>query len=283
MFRSLNRKTFSLYDVTLTKTLLNIQEYIPLLEKKGIFDSILSKSPDAIEVGSFISPEVFPQIKYSEELFEYAKDKCEKTDIYMVVPNFCQYFDKAVNLGVENISIDLSVSDEYMKNNIYQDFSTARKTILENINKNNFKNTKVYLDNIGFCPYKKEKLHLREIFMKIESILECDEITHVCLADSNCTMCWSEWNRIFDIIYKKQLPISKLSLKLGTDSNGKYLGDVRYTLLTAYFKSLDKIDISNIDPLDNLYSTQSDKQVIDYKIYDDIIESINRQIQVSSI
>jgi hypothetical protein len=42
MFRSLNRKTFSLYDVTLTKSLLNIQEYVPLLEKKGIFDSILS-------------------------------------------------------------------------------------------------------------------------------------------------------------------------------------------------------------------------------------------------
>ena len=283
MFRSINKKTFSLYDITLTKALANINGSVSLFQKKNLFDNILSHSPDAIEVGSLVSPEVMPQIKYSKELFEYSKDKCKDTDIYMSVPSFARHFDKAANLGVENVSLELSVSDDYMKNNIYQDFNTAKKTILESVNKHNFKNTKVYLDHIGLCPHINERLHIRNRFTKIKSLLECEEITNVCLVDSHCVMCWSDWNRIFNLIYREELPISKVSLKLGTDSKGKYLPDVRYTVMAAYYKSIDKIDVSNIDPLNNSYSTQSDKQVIDYKLYDDIIESINKQIQVDSI
>ena len=119
MFRiSHNNTMLKLFDVTLRDGLQSVSKIYSLTEKKEILYNIIIKRPQAIEIGSIVSPKILPQMNNSLELYQEAQEYNaileNPIDLYLLIPNL-KGLELASMNNVNNFSFITSVSDSFQK------------------------------------------------------------------------------------------------------------------------------------------------------------------------
>lgn len=137
------------------KTLLSFED------KKELVKRLSLTGLQRIELGSFVSPKWIPQMTNMEELVQQILEEQKKGDIPQniefsaLVPN-SKGLKRALESGIKDISIFLSVTDTFSKKNINRSTEESYKNykiICEQALKENLK-VRAYLSVCFHCPYE---------------------------------------------------------------------------------------------------------------------------------
>ena len=154
-----SNKMLRLFDVTLRDGLQSISKIYNLEEKKELLFKIIYKmQPQALEIGSIVSPKILPQMNNSIELYKYANEYNtfvnKPIDFYMLTPNLKSLEIACLN-NIENFSLITSVSDSFQKKNINKTLVETKseiRSMMENIETTPEKKIKLYISCINKCP-----------------------------------------------------------------------------------------------------------------------------------
>lgn len=205
------------------------------VEQRVAFINALCKTGlEAVEVGSFVSPESVPAMAQSDDVFE-GIEKQEGIEYSVLVPNR-QGFEKAKELGVKHIAIFTAASETFCNTNIncsieesYNRFSTflpdaraAGMTI------------RGYVSCVAGCPYEGE-ISPERASIVVDNLLNlgCDEIS---LGDTTGIGTPGQIERLLDIL---TTPVNKLAVHFH-NTYGQALANI----LVALEKGISTIDSS---------------------------------------
>jgi len=234
------------FDVTLRDGLQSIKREYSLLEKKNILYNIINlHNPKSIEIGSLVSDNVLPQMKYSKELYNYAinNNNWKHIDFYLLIPNF-KMFEKNKDINFHNISLISSVSDSFQKKNIKLSLNETKDEIDKFNNNLNLKNIKLYLSCINKCPI--DGIIDNDIIIdEIYYYHNLKNITNICLSDTTGELSFDNFKYIIDKIIKHVDP-KKISLHLHYNEN-----EVFNTLNIMQYAIDNNINIFDVSLLEN--------------------------------
>lgn len=149
-----------------------LQNYNKIIdtEKKVEFINLLSESNvDEIEVSSFVSPKLIPQLSDAEEVFKNIKRK-EGVIYSALVPNE-KGLKRALSVNVDKISVFTSASETFNLKNINMtiDESLNKFKNIIKIAKENSKLTRAYISTAFWCPYegKIDSMKVRDISLRL--------------------------------------------------------------------------------------------------------------------
>lgn len=218
MLKGAGKQLFNLFDVSLRDGLQTIQTPMNMKTKRDLLHNIISRNAKHIEIGSLVSPKILPQMADSVKLLEYSKTiGMDDINYYMLVPN-SKYVSKALDIGVENISLITSVSNEFQLKNINKslddtktDIDTSLSIISNSVSHVN--NVKLYISCINECPIM-GKISPSIIVKEILHYAEYDNITNICLSDTCGTLSEDVFEQIIAFIILEGILPSKLSVHL---------------------------------------------------------------------
>jgi hydroxymethylglutaryl-CoA lyase len=246
-----------LFDVTLRDGLQSVSKIYNLDEKKQILDKIIIKNPQAIEIGSIVSPKILPQMKNSIELYKYANEyNCyvnKPIDFYMLTPNLKSLEIASLN-KVENFSLITSVSDAFQQKNINKTLVETKceiRRMMENIETTPGKK-KLYISCINKCPIQGKINHIRIVDEIIYYYYIYENLDEICLSDTCGTLSYSDFKEIIIGLEKRQISLDKFSLHLhnqGDGTNNNKNNNVREIVLYAMKKGIYRFDVSNMPEL----------------------------------
>lgn len=244
-----------LFDVTLRD---GIQTASPLIytteyKKKVFIDLIKNRQPNAIEIGSIVSPKVLPIMKDSLEMHTFAKKYLEAeglsryVPLYMLIPSFDKIYI-ALKGGVENFSFITSVSEKFQLKN-------ARKTLVDtkhelaSINEavqiiNPYFGTKLYISCINHCPIEgklKNSLIAHEIYFYYYKY----NFGELCMSDTCGKLKFADYKEILDTILKFGVSPDKLSVHLHVNEKNKE--EVSRIVDYSLTHNVNKFDVSELD------------------------------------
>ena len=94
----------------------SIDRMMPLKAKQAWIKAEFEAGVKEIEVGSFVSPKMLPQMSETTEVVKFAKT-LEGLEICVLVPNL-RGAEMAIEAGVHKIGLPLSVSEEHSIRNL---------------------------------------------------------------------------------------------------------------------------------------------------------------------
>lgn len=256
-----SNKMLRLFDVTLRDGLQSVSKLYNLDEKKLILDNIIMKNPQAIEIGSIVSPKILPQMNNSIELYKYAKEYNSyinnPIDFYMLTPNLKSIEVACLN-NIENFSLITSVSDSFQQKNINKTLVETKSEIrrmMENIETTPGK-IKLYISCINKCPIQGKINHIRIVDEIIYYYYIYENLDEICLSDTCGTLRYTDFKEIIIGLEKRQIKLNKFSLHLhnqgdGTNNNknNNKNNNVREIILYAMKKGIYRFDVSNMPEL----------------------------------
>lgn len=238
-----------LFDVSLRDGIQGMKpEEMPYNKKLKIFNEIMQNmNPNSFEVGSLVSPKVLPIMKDSVTLYNECsqiidnlnpvdellisgnKEYKVPPDIYLLIPPKMEKIEEAAKIGIKNISLITSVSDEFMKKNTKMTTMQAKK-VISDVYFNKFaKNVKLYLSCVNECPIdgRVDTVKIIENILFYEKY--CDEL---CISDTCGTLSYKHYKIIIDSCIKQGINVEKISLHLHANSeNYKNVENIiRYSL-----------------------------------------------------
>lgn len=95
----------------------SVCDYIPLQTKLSIIDRIIEAGVNSIQVTSFVSPKVIPQMQDAEELAKICLEKYPQVNFSALVPNLFGA-NLAATTGLKKISYVVSLSESHNRANI---------------------------------------------------------------------------------------------------------------------------------------------------------------------
>ena len=128
--------------------------HLNLDEKLELIDALVAAGIKAIEATSFVSPKAVPQLADADLLFP--KLPCaEQVSYSALVPN-ARGLDRALNAGVREIAVVLSVTDTMNRRNINMSLDETRRTCSEMIAAAGARGvrTKAYVAVAFTCPFE---------------------------------------------------------------------------------------------------------------------------------
>jgi len=242
------KRTFKFFDVTLRDGLQTSKNIYTLNEKKQLLHYIMDNyNPLHVEVGSIVSNKVLPQMKYSQELYNYAIEKYPKSNFYMLIPNI-KYLKEGVKNGVENFSFITSVSDEFQKKNTKMDLCQT---------KNELKNMNTYVDTNCNNPIKKlyvSCINECPIVGKIENIRIVEQILYykynynfdnICLSDTCGTLSYDDMKKIIETSLSYGMSPEQLSIHLHLGNNDKE--KIKKMINFLFYCKINIFDVSTLE------------------------------------
>ena len=248
MFRiSHNNKMLKLFDVTLRDGLQSVSKIYNFTEKTNILQKIIIERPQAIEIGSIVSPKILPQMNNSLDLYNYAKyyntilDK--PIDLYLLIPNL-KGLELASMNNIDNFSFITSVSDSFQKKNIGKTLvetkGQLRQMIENDIITTNTK-IKLYISCITDCPVQGKIGYTKIIDEILYYYYSYENLNELCLSDTCGTLQYDKFKRIIKELEKRQVNIDKFSLHLHNQENKQNIQDI---ILYAMKKGMYRFDVS---------------------------------------
>ena len=253
MFRiSHNNTMLKLFDVTLRDGLQSISKIYNLTEKKEILQNIILKRPQAIEIGSIVSPKILPQMNNSLELYQEAKQYNiilgDSIDLYLLIPNL-KGLELASMNDIDNFSFITSVSDSFQKKNIGKTLVETKGELRQMIENDIItKNTKIklYISCITDCPIQGKIGYTKIIDEILYYYYSYENLDELCLSDTCGTLQYDKFKLIIKALEKRQVNINKISLHLHNQENKQNIQDI---ILYAMKKGIYKFDVSNMPEL----------------------------------
>lgn len=254
--QKINKSTMlRLFDVSLRDGIQSASPSIYTTQyKKEIFEDLIkTKRPNAIEIGSIVSPKVLPIMADSMEMHAFAKKYLESENllrfipVYMLIPSFDKFYI-ALQGGVENFSFITSVSEKFQQKN-------TRKTLCEtkheltSINAavqmiNPYFGTKLYISCINHCPID-GKIANKTIAHEINFYNYRYHFDELCMSDTCGTLKYSDYKEILDTLRIMGVPLDKLSLHLHVGKTNKL--DVRQIVEYSLLNGVYRFDVSDLE------------------------------------
>ena len=236
----LSLRPLRLFDVTLRDGLQSLPKIFSLAEKKDLLHQIIrDHAPQALEVGSLVSPKVLPQMSDSLALYTYAQRKyaSDGAAFYLLVPSTEKYISYARANGVKNIALITSVSETFQQKNIRQSLAQTKALLAKCTG--DFDQVKLYISCITQCPLVGPQ-DLTHIVREIQGYTEMPGLTELCLSDT----CGSLTAQDFQTILAGDLDPEKLSLHLHV--NPSALSEVGKILTAAREKGIYRFDVNAV-------------------------------------
>ena len=253
MFRiSHNNKILKLFDVTLRDGLQSVSKIYNFTEKTNILQKIIIERPQAIEIGSIVSPKILPQMNNSLDLYNYAKyyntilDK--PIDLYLLIPNL-KGLELAVTNNVDNFSFITSVSDSFQKKNIGKTLVETKgqlRQMIENDIITTDTKIKLYISCITDCPIQGKIGYTKIIDEILYYYYSYENLNELCLSDTCGTLQYDKFKLIIKELEKRQVNIDKFSLHLHNQENKQNIQDI---ILYAMKKGMYRFDVSYMPEL----------------------------------
>ncbi len=191
----------------------NINQIIKTEKKIEFINKLSESGVDEIEVSSFVSPKVIPQLSDAEEVFKNIKRK-DNVIYSALVPNE-KGLERALNVNVDKISVFTSASETFNLKNINSTIeeSLNRFKNIIRISKEHKKLTRAYISTAFWCPYegKVNPYKVKEIAIKLLEF-GVDEIS---IGDTIGKACPDEVSELLEIILN-DIPNDKIVLHLHT-------------------------------------------------------------------
>lgn len=280
----------SLFDVSLRDGIQNTKtpEKYSTDIKKAILKSIIqTRSPESIEVGSFVSPRVMPIMHDTEAVLQYGLDYAKTAGIpqnyYVLIPNIKQMMQALkrpviVNhFGKYQSSINFSfigsVSESFQLKNTKMSLETTKYELNVMTRWLSYfwpsAMTKLYVSCVNACPIEGE-IDNAIVAKEIAEYNQFGEFDEICLSDTTGTLGPKD---LEDILRKLKhvpyLPIGKLSLHLhGLEGESR----VRDLISVAQKRGITQFDVSCINEGGCAVTMDSSKirPNITYRTFDDI-------------
>jgi hydroxymethylglutaryl-CoA lyase len=212
-------KNARFFDVTLRDSLQCLDKIYTLSEKKVLLHNILRKNNiDSIEIGSFVSPKILPQLENTDHLFNYANSLSHNKKLFVLTPNNYAV-KKALNIGINNFSLITSVSDNFQKKNINKTLNETKQNLDKMLKLINDKNIKLYISCVNECPFS-GKINNEFILNEItEYYYKYNFINNICLSDTCGSLEFNNFKDIIDGMIKRGFDLTRFSLHLHQNMN----------------------------------------------------------------
>ena len=247
--RIFNDSGIKLFDVTMRDGLQSIKKYIPLETKKNMTVELLNRRrPDSIEIGALVSPKAMPQMSTSVDLFKYtdqyiSNTKDLDTKIFVLVPPKFEKLCQAHELGVRNVSIMSSVSDEFQLKNVRQTTEQTLSAVTNSLQLLHFDSAKVYLSCVDRCPVTERRFFPYQIADVVTDYSSVPQVSEICLSDTMGTLHWNTLSDILTEIKASDVSMDKISLHLHVKEED--LSNVTSLLYIANEAGVKKLDVSD--------------------------------------
>jgi hydroxymethylglutaryl-CoA lyase len=106
-----------------------IKSFIPTVNKVRIINSLLTVKFDTVEVGSFVSKEIIPQMADTAEVLKGLDVSGSKSRIMVLVGNKHGGMEARRYGGVDDLLYPFSISPSFLKRNLNSDIDRAKGTI----------------------------------------------------------------------------------------------------------------------------------------------------------
>lgn len=199
------------FDVSLRDGLQSSKEFIETTYKFNMFvRSCVQYNPQAVEIGSLVSPKILPILADSVELYKMAIDVAPMP-LYLLVPSSSK-LDVVTELGCSHISLITSVSEKFQLSNTRKTLNQVKSDI-KYISSNFQGKTKLYISCIDECPLAGPIDHSHICDQILWYWSNC-EIKNLCLSDTVGTLTQKSFVSIVDQLNHQGVPYESLSLHL---------------------------------------------------------------------
>ena len=270
------RNSFKLYDCTMRYALRSLTNSWPIPYKCNLISSLLRKNkPDCLEIGIMSNKDDKSELLHTKDLLGYCSSNhikdigYTKDNLFLMVPPHRDYFQKALEFGVNNISVVSSVSNSYQRKTLGKNIAQTHSIITQSLRDFHFKKAKVYLTCIDTCPETNKRISVRDTAGHVASFALRDDITNVTLSDTVGNMPWWRLYALLDALRDNDVPPEKIGfqLRLSSINSNRFDQDVYgiarmiWGMHTYGIDSLDIVDPSAIRSLEgrrNEYITAND-------------------------
>lgn len=239
-----------LFDVTMRDGLQSVKTMIPLEEKKAMVERLLKhRRPDSLEIGSLVSAKAMPQMATSIDLFKHTDEFIRQstdlnTRLFMLVPPRFDRMCQAHELGVRNVSVMSSVSDDFQLKNVRQTTSQTISTITNSLRLLTFDSAKVYLSCVNECPVAKRKYATHHIADVVVEYAKIPQVSEICLSDTMGTLRWVTLREILEEARASGVLMDKISLHLHISGDDIY--NMASLICMATSMGVTRIDVSDV-------------------------------------
>lgn len=281
----LKNNPLRLYDVTMRHGLQSISKIYSSQEKLQMIENIIiKKKPDAIEIGSFVSPKLIPQLANSLELFREANSVMytnKPLDIFVVTPTI-KSVELAAKHDVLNYSFVTSLSNPYQQKINNKTIHETKEDITHMINtidnSCDEKKIKLYVSCFSYCPII-GKLNNDMIVNEVVTYYHKYNTIHdICLTDTCGSLQFNDFKYIVDRLDENNVEFNRFSLHLQKQYNHQNIKNIICYAMKIGISSFNVSNISSID-LSNMSNTSNMSNMSTYEMvgnieYDNIYECL---------
>lgn len=257
------------FDVTLRDGIQGLnqkqQSIFSLLDKTNLYHNIIKNyKPSKIEIGSLVSPKVYPIFKDTLELLEYITNHNfylsidNPASMYVLIPNEkqllnCFIYDESfgfIKNDVQHFSFITSISNSFQLRNTKMNLMDSKRTLhnmislLSGFNLANY-SIKLYISCINECPiegYFDPKYTVDKI-LEFKQLERNDiKFNTICLSDTLGTLKFEDFKIILDGLLKYILP-SNISLHLHI----KDKAEIEKIMFYALSRNVSQFDVSLLE------------------------------------
>jgi hydroxymethylglutaryl-CoA lyase len=205
------------FDVSLRDGLQSSKEHIDTIQKFSLF---VKKSdqyePQAVEIGSLVSPKILPVLADSKTLYKMAIEVAPVSmPLYLLVPSSSKLVD-VVELGCSHISLITSVSEDFQLANTKKTLDQVR-TDIKYVSEVFKGTTKLYISCIDTCPLAGQIDHSHICDQILWYWSNC-KIKNLCLSDTVGNLTPKSFVSIVDKVNSQGVPYESISLHLHVES-----------------------------------------------------------------
>ncbi|MFN3661000.1 MAG: hydroxymethylglutaryl-CoA lyase, partial [Brevinematales bacterium] len=152
-------KVISIVEVSPRDGLQNEKELVPIELKEKFIKKLMESGVDEIEVGSFVSPKVVPQMKDTDELFLRLERDNVVVKFSALVPNL-KGFERVMSLPPgkrpDKIAVFTAASETFNKRNIGMSVEESLRVFKEVVGeaKRNGFEVRAYVSTAFWCPFE---------------------------------------------------------------------------------------------------------------------------------
>jgi hydroxymethylglutaryl-CoA lyase len=230
------------FDVSLRDGLQSSKEILDTTYKFNLFvRSCVNYEPQAVEIGSLVSPKVLPMLADSSILYKMSREVVPNLmPLYLLIPSISK-LEEVVELGCSHISLISSVSEKFQIANTKKTLEQTKKDI-KYISDNFQGKIKLYLSCIDTCPLAGPIDHKDICDQIVWYWREC-KVNTICLSDTVGQLKPKSFVSIIDQIHLQGVPYKSISLHLHVGSES----DVIDIMAEALERGITGFDVSYLE------------------------------------
>ena len=235
----------------------NITSQWPISYRCNLVSCLLRKNrPEYLEIGMLTNKDDHTESARMRELIDYCNSEhvdgigYTMNDLFMMVPPNRDYFRKAIEYGVKNISVTTSASNSYQRKWLGKNIAQTHSVITQSLRDFPFEKTKVYLTCVDTCPETNKRVPIRETAGHVASFALRDDVSIVTLSDSAGNMPWWRMYALLDALRENGVPAEKIGFQLRLSAIGDNRFDQDVYGFARMIWGMHTFGVSNIDIAD---------------------------------